>query len=999
MAKLAPIKLKTVPLIPLKTAKPGRPKSNPVELDEGEIDEPAPVTVKAKGKRAKVVDDDDAINEPTSDVMENGLTPLQSKMLGIYAKTSDSIQKELMVSSDAVDDIGFYINSLTASVLLGKITSSFYVISGKEMSSKCQTGETMVSTSKGILHLDELIDKKGVVENKEGITVATHKGPQKISHTYMGQSEILRVTTKNNRTVRGTPNHPMMVVTPELDYVWKNLEELQVGDWLVSPRYLECVYGNNTSVSLSMATIMGYLTANGQGSRLSSLDPVVISNFYKCVMQETGKVAYSYDNGRVHSVPGKGLGAFGRKLEALGYSGDAAYTKHIPLSVRQAPKEVIHEFLQSYFECDSGIVKKNRVIQLISASEELINQLHSMLQMMYGIRGKKKAYTAFATNSKTPKKQWYYRLDISGHDAVQFVAEFPRAKASAKFDKTSGIKAQGLLKRVPYVKGLTEKAYAKAKVGTDSRDMRVKSTGGDILRNFRKPEYTLISTAGRNGSDHATEYLFYRENWVSFIPHLAKIDPDLSKKIEAMLKMDFDYDVITSIEPDGYETVYDITVPTTECFIANGFVSHNSTMVAMMMGASLKNGTLINKHADAENAMRSGHLTGIIEQSCGIPWKVLQGKRDEKGRLIEHARYKYHTNPKLENIFDDMIGFMESLPDKIYDAKTKKWYLVYENASISDEHKINMAAMKEILPVDKKSGKNFTYFCMEDDDSLQAVLVIDSIKAMNLTKKESGLRYSEKPAEHAAALAKVLPQIKGNLRNKHVAFFCTNQVMENPLAMMNRKPAEYETSGNALKTNSDVRCIASSVGVQDPFEKDKDDYSMSSEPSVLRDGKDYYMYKKMKNIKNKNSTPNYSAYLRVWVRGAKQTPGYDPVYDAAYYYKMLGLLKMGTKAKQPILYFDDDDIFNDDEGNRIASMTWMDFKYMILSEYYNSPNMNKTPREPQLEQYLIKNNICQLELIKVGFQLLESKEAYERINGRIAANEIEIDHTDEDDED
>ncbi|MGH2730883.1 MAG: DnaB-like helicase C-terminal domain-containing protein, partial [Actinomycetota bacterium] len=36
------------------------------------------------------------------------------------------------------------------------------------------------------------------------------------------------------------------------------------------------------------------------------------------------------------------------------------------------------------------------------------------------------------------------------------------------------------------------------------------------------------------------------------------------------------WDTVTSIEPDGIEDVYDMTVPGTHNFVANGLVTHNS---------------------------------------------------------------------------------------------------------------------------------------------------------------------------------------------------------------------------------------------------------------------------------------------------------------------------------------------------------------------------------------------------------------------------------------
>jgi hypothetical protein len=42
-------------------------------------------------------------------------------------------------------------------------------------------------------------------------------------------------------------------------------------------------------------------------------------------------------------------------FEPLGYNVKSSKNKHIPLAIRSASKDILHEFLEAYFECDSGI--------------------------------------------------------------------------------------------------------------------------------------------------------------------------------------------------------------------------------------------------------------------------------------------------------------------------------------------------------------------------------------------------------------------------------------------------------------------------------------------------------------------------------------------------------------------------------------------------------------------------------------------------------------------
>ena len=309
----------------------------------------------------------------------------------VYSKIFDETEKEYNLTSGEVD----VPNKLSTNLLMldticgGGIGSFMTMFSGLEGGGKCLVGSTLVNTNGGFLHFKEFIKEDDFTKVKN-MMISTVDGSSKVSHTFKSKSKTVKISTCHGFELEGTPEHPVLVLNESLDYVWRRLDALTTEDWIVTKSAKHnCLFGTDNSVSLSMATIMGYLTANGSKSTLSSGDARVIKRFSKAVKQETGKpVSITPGKGdRVDAIriPGNSKGAFWNSvLLPLGYTGGKSKDKSIPKSIRQAPQAILHEYLESYFECDSG--SESASICLTSASKKLINQLQVILLHAYNIR-------------------------------------------------------------------------------------------------------------------------------------------------------------------------------------------------------------------------------------------------------------------------------------------------------------------------------------------------------------------------------------------------------------------------------------------------------------------------------------------------------------------------------------------------------------------------------------------------------------------------------------
>lgn len=459
----------------------------------------------------------------------------------------------------------------------------------------CLTGDTLVNTSRGFVQFDELDFREGFTKTTD--QVDSPFGPQSVSHTYRKESrEIVKVVTRNKFQLRGTPEHPVLVFTPELNYEWRQLKDLRVGDWIVSrTKGNSPLFGNN-SLSKAQATLLGLFTANGYGNSISSNDEDVIKRFRKAVKAIPGLKAKTYPAKDLTKAAHNHVvltGAVGRKgydfkdvLSEWGYASVKSAKKQIPLSVRTAPKEILHEYLEAYFSCDGHInggptkkARKNGVttnpeVELASASRKLMRQLQVILLQVYGIvgrLGKSVDYKNMSRVSYQPKHYVTWLLSMSGYDAWLFLKTFKRAKVHRYAERFSYCSpGYGSDRRqVPHVR----KALLDFWKGLGRYYELV-----DGERVKKPPLPTFVSSRAQNGNGPLPEFLIYQNpDTPEFLQFVKTVDKELYRKLRRFFALEAHYEEVVSVkELNKKMTVYDLTVPDTHAFTANGLSSHNT---------------------------------------------------------------------------------------------------------------------------------------------------------------------------------------------------------------------------------------------------------------------------------------------------------------------------------------------------------------------------------------------------------------------------------------
>lgn len=470
---------------------------------------------------------------------------------------------------------------------------------------RCLIGSTMTNTNQGFVTLRELIGEDGQVPVKN-LTVDSHKGPKEVSHTYKDIDSTIKVATRNGFTIEGTAEHPLLILNKELKYVWKRLDRLAVGDFIVSRTAKNSpLFGDNQDVSKDLATLLGYMVANGYRNEISSNDPNVVTRLFKSFKRVTGNVptikpgnkdradSYYLKTGK----QGEGNHFVNDYLRPLGYVATNSRNKSIPLSVRTAPKKILHEFLEAYFECDSGInggsVKCNAPseIEVGSASKKLATQLHVILFHAYNILGRIEKDVFYdklnrdTGNFDAPRTHW--TVTITGGDAYRFLQTFKRAKVQKYAERIRPVPAgYGSDRRnVPHIRKYLWDMFEDARLQDDSgkRLRRLKLHDGSTVFNQLKPNCfsKIRSGNAERMPHHAPEFSIYEDAWDRLLPLAESINPAKAKRIRKLLELGAHYEEVTAIKRKKKRVlIYDVTVPDGHAFTANCLASHNTRFLA-----------------------------------------------------------------------------------------------------------------------------------------------------------------------------------------------------------------------------------------------------------------------------------------------------------------------------------------------------------------------------------------------------------------------------------
>jgi protein RecA len=464
-------------------------------------------------------------------------------------------------------------------------------IYGPESSGKCCLASTHVWSDRGLETIEEIFARAGeeaictskITDVKDfDIRLVNERGvlEQVVGLTHNGLKPVLRLTMRSGRIISVTQNHPLRVMNERGFIVWREAGQIQKGDVLVSAIFGAIEAAGGDGLSEEEAIVLGYLVAEGSLSsrnevHFTNTDPEVAQEYTDLMTGIFGVRVKSYYNAQhvVHST------ALRRQFAAdYGLQYETAAGKNIPYCVRTAGHKAQRAFLSALFEGD-GWIDPTSTIGLGTASEELARQLQLMLYG-FGIPA------AVSSKYNRTYERDYWTVTINPSVAHRFLAEI-----GFRSERRRGQVAKNFRRspRAPQYENIPHLSHLVRDLRDNcGGDREFDRLAGDLFREdvdlacSRDRLLKIVKWLERRHFEHGVGATGHYLRWLS----------------EASLT----YEEVTAIEDAGLQPTFDVVMRDTHSFLANGVLSHN-TSVALHAVANAQKAGGIAAFIDAEHAL------------------------------------------------------------------------------------------------------------------------------------------------------------------------------------------------------------------------------------------------------------------------------------------------------------------------------------------------------------------------------------------------------------
>jgi DNA gyrase subunit A len=279
---------------------------------------------------------------------------------------------------------------------------------------ECFVAGTRVLTKRGLIPIEEV---------EKGEEVYTQRGTSIVTELYeMPKRELVRITLDNGLSVTATPSQLFKVITPGLEYQWKEAKDLTNIDHVVmrleypdDTPYVDLPDWNGRKMRLdeNIAYLVGqYLSEGYFEKRYGNSNGLGSFNFNSCSTGVINKVrdalkeVFDYD-ATIHS---KGTNPYGDTpngevinhirvnnrslndflIQSLGIDRSwKASTKRIPELFFRSPKSVLRALISGLIDGDGSVHKGRCTIQYGTVSEGLADDLQLIMQHL-GVQSRRR---------------------------------------------------------------------------------------------------------------------------------------------------------------------------------------------------------------------------------------------------------------------------------------------------------------------------------------------------------------------------------------------------------------------------------------------------------------------------------------------------------------------------------------------------------------------------------------------------------------------------------
>ncbi|MCB0161003.1 MAG: hypothetical protein KDD83_22875, partial [Caldilineaceae bacterium] len=375
---------------------------------------------------------------------------------------------------------------------------------------------------------------------------------------------VYRLTTQLGRTIRATGNHKFLTI-----HGWKRLDELSAGTHLALPRELR--HTGTTTLSHAELGLLGHLIGDGCAlprhalqytTRELDLAETVQALAYEVFGNAlTVRIAAELQWYQVYLSATENLARSRRNpiaqwLDELGVFGLRSHEKRVPHAVFMQPDGGTACFLRHLWSTDGCVrmrwgKKPQPAVYYATSSRDLAYDVQSLLlRLQINARVRLVAQGAKGRNQ--------YHVIVSGtHDLRRF---------AEKIGAVGAYKQSSLQEILDWMDGRT---------ANTNRDIVPK----DVWRLHVAP---TMAEAGMSTRVMQRELGMQYCGTTLYQSHLSRertqrvADVVDSDELRQLAESDVYWDRVVSIEPDGEEAVYDLTVPGHHNFVAGDIIVHNS---------------------------------------------------------------------------------------------------------------------------------------------------------------------------------------------------------------------------------------------------------------------------------------------------------------------------------------------------------------------------------------------------------------------------------------
>lgn len=389
-----------------------------------------------------------------------------------------------------------------------------------------------------------------------------------------GTKDCLRFRLASGRAITVTPEHPFL--TPE---GWVRADAVRVAGSVGLPASMPFP---EVPVDLPRAEV-DFLAAmlseggcSGKALRVSTADPIWLAVVVRAVEELGGrvsKVKNKYDYNLCSCVPKGGEGGILRLAEKHGLRGKLAKHKVLPDAIFQLPRASLARFLSIFWMADGYV--ENGAPGLTLASERMVRQIQHLL-LRFGVQSSV-AHRVARCNGKSFDA---WRLRVYSSTIPAFYAAIPLWGDKEARAREGALRSQNPNVGYPRVSAET-RARIEAIVATKSGRWK----GGGL---------SMVGAKLGHTSWFMTRNLFGIHNSLRLPAFKVFCEVyECEEEFRWLWDSGLFWDTVTAIESVGPQRIYDLQVPSTQCFVANDVVVHNTTIVNLLALAAWLEGRTV----------------------------------------------------------------------------------------------------------------------------------------------------------------------------------------------------------------------------------------------------------------------------------------------------------------------------------------------------------------------------------------------------------------------